>query len=85
MIASPDLLVTSHLRRLGYDLRFEPVCYLVSVPNVIVVNSASPYGTLADLLNAARAKPGDLTLASFGPASSHQIAINPTSPTEGVR
>ena len=64
MIASPDLLVTSRLRRLDYDLRFEPVCYLVSVPNVILVNSASPYWALADLLNAARAKPGDLTLAS---------------------
>ena len=62
MIASPDLLVTSRLRRLGYDLRFEPVCYLVSVPNVILVNSASPYWALADLLNAARVKPGDLTL-----------------------
>jgi tripartite-type tricarboxylate transporter receptor subunit TctC len=30
---------------------------------VIVVNSTSPYRTLADLLDAARAKPGDLTLA----------------------
>jgi tripartite-type tricarboxylate transporter receptor subunit TctC len=75
MIASPDLLVTSRLRKLDYDLRFEPVCYLVRVPNVIVVNSASPYGTLADLLNAARAKPGDLTLASVGPATSLQIAF----------
>jgi tripartite-type tricarboxylate transporter receptor subunit TctC len=75
MIASPDLLVTSRLRRLDYDLRFEPVCYLVSVPNVVVVNSASPYWTLADLLNAARAKPGVLTLASVGPASSLQIAF----------
>jgi tripartite-type tricarboxylate transporter receptor subunit TctC len=40
MIASPDWLVTSRLRRVDYDLRFEPVCYLVSVPNVIVVNNA---------------------------------------------
>ena len=75
MIASTDLLVTSRLRRLDYELRFEPVCYLVSVPNLIVVNNASPYWTLTDLLNAARAKPGDLTLASVGPASSLQIAF----------
>jgi tripartite-type tricarboxylate transporter receptor subunit TctC len=75
MIASPDLLVTSHLRKLDYDLRFEPVCYLVSVPNVIVVNSASPYWALGDLLDAARAKPGGLTLASVGPATSLQIAF----------
>jgi tripartite-type tricarboxylate transporter receptor subunit TctC len=75
MMVSPDLLATSYLRKLDYDLRFEPVCYLVSVPNVIVVNGASSYWTLADLLNAARAKPGALTLASVGPASSLQIAF----------
>ena len=75
MIASTDWLVTSRLRGLDYDLPFEPVCYLVSVPNVIVVNNASPYWALADLLNVARAKPGDLTLASVGPASSLQIAF----------
>jgi tripartite-type tricarboxylate transporter receptor subunit TctC len=75
MMASPDFLTTSRLRKLDYDLRFEPVCYLVSVPNIIVVNGASSYRTLADLLNAARAKPGDLTLASVGPASSLQIAF----------
>jgi tripartite-type tricarboxylate transporter receptor subunit TctC len=54
MIASTDLLVTSHLRRLDYDLRFEPVCYLVSVPNLIVVNHASPYWSLADGTRQAR-------------------------------
>jgi tripartite-type tricarboxylate transporter receptor subunit TctC len=75
MMASPDFLTTSRVGKLDYDLRFEPVCYLVSVPNIIVVNGASSYRTLADLLNAARAKPGDLTLASVGPASSLQIAF----------
>jgi tripartite-type tricarboxylate transporter receptor subunit TctC len=75
MMVSPDLLATSQLRKLDYDLLFEPVCYLVSLPNVIGVNGASPYWTLADLLNAARAQPGALTLASVGPASSLQIAF----------
>jgi tripartite-type tricarboxylate transporter receptor subunit TctC len=75
MVVSPDLLATSQLRKLNYDLRLEPVCYLVSVPNVIAVNGASSYWTLADLLNAARAQPGALTLASVGPASALQIAF----------
>src|SRR2546421_164668 len=44
-------------------------------PGVIVVNSASPYRTLADLLNAARAKPGALTLASVGPATAQHIGF----------
>jgi hypothetical protein len=45
-----------------------PPTGLVRAPLVIVVNTASPYPTLANLLDAARAKPRDLTLASFGPA-----------------
>ena len=44
-------------------------------PQIIVVNAASPYRTLSDLLNAARQKPGELTIASAGPASSPHIAI----------
>jgi tripartite-type tricarboxylate transporter receptor subunit TctC len=77
LINSPDSLVIPHLRRLHYDplTSFEPICYLVRAPLVIVVNTASPYLTLANLLDAARAKPRDLTLASFGPASVHQIAF----------
>jgi tripartite-type tricarboxylate transporter receptor subunit TctC len=56
-------------------LSFEPICNLVSTPALIVVNSASPYRTLADLLGAARAKPGELTLASAGPATTTHIAF----------
>ena len=54
---------------------FEPICFLVSSPQVIVVNSASPYRTLADLLAAARAKPGELSIASVGPNTTQHIAI----------
>jgi len=70
-------VINPNLRKLNYDplTAFEPICYLVRSPHVIAVNSASPYRTLADLLNAARAKPGELTLASIGPATSQQIAI----------
>jgi tripartite-type tricarboxylate transporter receptor subunit TctC len=75
MMISPDLLATSQLRKLDYNLRFEPVCYLVSVPILIAVSGASSYWTLADLLNAARAEPGALTLASVGPASSLQVGF----------
>ena len=44
-------------------------------PQLLVVNSKSPYRTLDDLLDAARAKPNELTLASAGPASSTHIAF----------
>jgi tripartite-type tricarboxylate transporter receptor subunit TctC len=54
---------------------FAPVCYLADQPLLLVVNSTSAYHTLADLLNAARAKPGDLTLAANGPATAYQLAF----------
>jgi tripartite-type tricarboxylate transporter receptor subunit TctC len=69
LITSPTVVINPHLRKVNYDplTSFEPICYLANAPTVIVVNSASPYRTLADLLDAARAKPGDLTLAGAGP------------------
>jgi tripartite-type tricarboxylate transporter receptor subunit TctC len=77
LIISTDTLVPPHLRKLNFDLitSFEPICYLVSAPTVFVVNTTSPYKTLGDLLTAARAKPGELTMASFGPATSLQVAF----------
>jgi tripartite-type tricarboxylate transporter receptor subunit TctC len=77
MIMGTDTLIPPHLRKLNFDLLigFEPICYLVSAPTVIGVNSASPYRTLGDLLNAARARTGELTVASVGSASALQIAF----------
>lgn len=34
---------------------------------MIVVSGGSPYRTLSDLLDEARAKPGEMTMASIGP------------------
>jgi tripartite-type tricarboxylate transporter receptor subunit TctC len=77
LIPTSDFVITPHLRKLNYNAltSFEPVCYLADLPLLLVVNSTSPYGTLADLLNAARAKPGDLTLAANGPATAYHIAF----------
>jgi tripartite-type tricarboxylate transporter receptor subunit TctC len=77
LISPPAMVVSPHLRKVSYDplTSFEPICYLVSFPGVIVVNSASPYRALAELLNAARTKPGHLTMASFGPATGSHIAV----------
>jgi tripartite-type tricarboxylate transporter receptor subunit TctC len=54
---------------------FEPICFLVASPAVLVVNSASPYRTLADLIDAARAKPGELSMASVGPGTTFQMGF----------
>lgn len=86
VITTPEFVINAHLRKLSYDplTSFEPICYLVQSPQLIVVNSTSPYRTLNDLLDAARAKPGELTMASAGPASSPHIAIETIKRATGV-
>src|SRR4029077_20069116 len=70
-------LISAILRKVNYDpiASFEPICYLVTTPQIIVVNGASPYRTLAELLDAARAKPGELSIASVGPNTTQHIGI----------
>jgi tripartite-type tricarboxylate transporter receptor subunit TctC len=77
LLYSKESIINPHLRKVNYDplTSFESICQLVSSPTVISVNNASPYRTLANLLDAARSKPGDLTLAASGPASPMQIGF----------
>jgi tripartite-type tricarboxylate transporter receptor subunit TctC len=77
LVHAATLLISPQLRKLDYDpfTSFEPICRLLDSPMVVVVNSASPYRTLGDLVAGARIKPGDLTLASVGPGTPHQIAF----------
>jgi tripartite-type tricarboxylate transporter receptor subunit TctC len=86
LVTTPEFVINAHLKKLTYDplTSFEPICYLVKSPQLIVVNAASPYRTLADFFNAARGKPGELTIASAGPASSPHIAIEALKHAAGV-
>jgi tripartite-type tricarboxylate transporter receptor subunit TctC len=76
-IISNSFVVLPHLRKLNYDplTDFAPICEVASFPPLIVVNSEAPYRTLADLVDAAHARPGALTLGSLGPATSSQLAF----------
>jgi tripartite-type tricarboxylate transporter receptor subunit TctC len=86
LITSPDLIVTAHVRKLNFDLLagFEPICDVLVAPTVFVVSATSSYRTLTDLLDAARAKPGELTLASYGPATAFQVAFERLKHVAGV-
>jgi tripartite-type tricarboxylate transporter receptor subunit TctC len=77
LINNNGMIISSILRKVNYDpqLSFEPICYLVTTPQIITVNSASPYHTLAELVDAARAKPGELSIASVGPNTTQHIGI----------
>ncbi len=77
LVVSTPFLIDPQLRKLNYDPlnSFAPICNLVSAPTLIVVNSASPYHTLAEFLADARNKPGQITMAAIGPASSFQLGF----------
>ena len=77
LIVANNFVTDPHLRKVNFHplTSFEPICYLVTAPTIIVVNNASPYRTLADLLDAARANPGKLSIASIGPGSPFQIGF----------
>lgn len=53
---------------------FEPIACMTNSPQVIAVNAASPYRTFKEWLDAARAKPGTLSYATVGPATTQHIA-----------
>jgi tripartite-type tricarboxylate transporter receptor subunit TctC len=77
LIAANPFVINPQMRKVNYHplTSFEPICYLTSTPTVIVVNSASRYRTLVDLLDTARARPGQLTLASIGPGSPYHLSF----------
>lgn len=86
LITNPAFLINPHIRPQNYDpmTSFEPVCNIVSFPLFVVVAANSPYRTLTDLLNAARAKPGLLTFASAGPATASHIALESLRQAAGI-
>jgi len=77
LINNNGMIINSILRKVSYDPQasFEPICYLVTTPQLIVVNGASPYRALGELLDAARSKPAELSIASVGPNTTQHIAI----------
>jgi tripartite-type tricarboxylate transporter receptor subunit TctC len=72
-LTNTAVLINPHLRKQNYDplTSFEPICKLATAPTFITVNSTSPYRTLPDFVEAARAKPGALTMASFTASGVH--------------
>jgi tripartite-type tricarboxylate transporter receptor subunit TctC len=54
---------------------FEPICNLATTPMPLVVQSSSPWKTVQELVDYAKANPGKFTFASGGPATSLHVAI----------
>ncbi|AMN44910.1 Bug family tripartite tricarboxylate transporter substrate binding protein [Rhodoplanes sp. Z2-YC6860] len=77
LIVAAGVLINPLLKKTNYDplTSFTPLCLLVRSPHVIVVNKDSPIQSFAGFLAQARAKPGELTFATVGPATGPHIAF----------
>jgi tripartite-type tricarboxylate transporter receptor subunit TctC len=62
--------------KLGYDpvKSFEPVILLGTNGTVLIVGDKSPFRSVKDIIEAARAKPGSLTYASAGNGTSQHLS-----------
>jgi tripartite-type tricarboxylate transporter receptor subunit TctC len=64
-------------KSLPYDTvrDFTPITLIASSPMALVVHAAAPYRNLAELIAAAKAKPGELILGSGGIGSRGHLAV----------
>jgi tripartite-type tricarboxylate transporter receptor subunit TctC len=62
--------------KLPYDTfkDFTPISQLASSPNILLVRADSPFKTVADMVAAAKAKPGSLSYAHAGTGTSTHLA-----------
>lgn len=72
----------------GYDLdpkAFDLLGQIVSVPATIAVPANSPYKTFQELLDAAKARPGTITVSNSGAGSIWQAATKALNDAAGVQ
>ncbi len=73
-------------KKLPYDLKsLTDVSILGTSPYALVVSADSPYKTLTDLVNAAKAQPGIIPFASAGVGSSTHLAAEYFNQTMGIK
>lgn len=64
---------------------FEPVACLTNSPQAIAVNSAAPWRTFKEWMDAVKAKPDSVSYAAFGPATAQHIAAEMLVRAAGLR
>jgi tripartite-type tricarboxylate transporter receptor subunit TctC len=73
---SPNAVNVHLYNKLGFDpiKDFAPIVYVSAVPNILVVPASSPFKTVKDVIDAAKANPGKLNYGSGGVGSSQHLA-----------
>jgi tripartite-type tricarboxylate transporter receptor subunit TctC len=64
-------------KEIPYDMQrdFAPIALVSDAPLVLAANGATPYKTVADVIAAAKAQPGRISVASPGNGSINQIVL----------
>ena len=77
VVAFPFALINSLQTQSKIDVTrdFAALAWAGSTPNLLVVNPASPYKSVKDLIVAARAAPGKIPYASTGNGSSNHLSM----------
>jgi tripartite-type tricarboxylate transporter receptor subunit TctC len=70
----------------GYDPRkdFIPVIQLTGAPSVLITGAKSPYASVKDLVNAAKAQPGKIVFGSAGNGSPTHIVMEMFKAAAGI-
>ena len=75
-INTPGYLSVPIERRVRYDrAKIRPIARLVDDPTAFVVRQASPHKTLRDLVEAARRKPGTISVGSSGVGTDDHLGL----------
>jgi tripartite-type tricarboxylate transporter receptor subunit TctC len=76
LAATTPLTLTPHLNKVQYDAlkSFTPIARTADGPIVVVVPAESPFRSMADVIAAAKDKPGVLNYGSGGAATTTQFA-----------
>ena len=83
----PHIILQPMLRgNAGYKtLDIKQVYMFESTPNILVVRSDSPYKTLKDFIDAAKAKPGVFTLGGSGSSTANELGTIMLNKAAGIK
>lgn len=83
---TPQMIAPFLFKKLGYDLftDFVAIARLTVTQNALVVNTGLPAANVRALIELATAKPGQINMASAGPASASHLAGTLFNTTTGI-
>ncbi|HMS78917.1 MAG TPA: tripartite tricarboxylate transporter substrate binding protein [Burkholderiaceae bacterium] len=85
--STPIVMTPFTVKKLTYDVKKDlvTVAHVGSTPLVLYVNASTPARSVKDLVELARAKPGELSYGSYGVGSSAHVLMEYLARQQGVK